>query len=532
MHRNTALQQRKKKPMQSLNRLVLISVIFTILFSAIAIIEIRVLMTGTPSNNASSHSVGAPLEMTIPSLSTLSTRIKSDTVKPSQLKKKKNSIIDVPPAVPGIIGQSCRYHGHCGIGTICNWISDSSDGATCQVLNQDFIASTLEDSLCAQRCLTGLPSDAVLLATSVSPKVSGKRTNPSGCALTFQRKYGHKREGFDTIIYEAALKNQLVVRMDPILSRPQHWIALCYDSCDNSDCGAPGFICQNSVCLRNYNDKITTPSDSSGSEMVIVTGADSSYFRSLINLAGSIRYWAPTLKLVIYNLGMTDEQLSTIDQWGNVLELKWREGIPSHFPGHFTILKGYAWKPVAINESVHQYKQIFWLDAGSTVTGPITPAINITRNTGIFLVKGQDLDMKPQSHPGIFTAFGYDKDSFQAGPHYSGNTQAYLYPSRYIDTVVIPNALCALQERCIMPIGSDLSNHRYDQSSLSILAYRKDLKIPDYTQFLAAGRNQLSDDLKLPSSMFIWTSRGSCSEFLYLMEGQSESLFSGRDHVY
>jgi Protein of unknown function (DUF1647) len=520
MRLNAAPQHRKKKPMLPQSLFVILSVVFTIVFMTISIIEFRVLVKTSLTKNDSSNLLVEPLGNSMPSL--LTTQTYASSLRPRYLTKRKTAIIDVPPSVPGIIGQPCVYHGHCGVGTICNWISDSSDGATCQPLKQDFINSSFEESPCAQRCLTGLPSDAILMETSVSSKVSSKATNPPACALTFQRKDGHKREGFDTITYETALKNHLVVRMDPILSRPHHWIALCYDACATSDCGVPGFLCQNSVCLRDYkNDKDST-SVRLGTDMVIVSGADNSYFRSLTNLAGSIRYWAPTLKLVVYNLGMTEEQLRTIEKWGNLLELKWREGIPSHYPEHFKMLKGYAWKPVAINESVHEYKQIFWLDAGSTITGPITPAINITRNTGIFLVKGQDSDMKPKSHPGMFEAFGYNKDSFQAGPHYSGNTQAYLYPSRYIGTVVIPNAACALDERCIMPLGSDLTNHRYDQTSLSILAYQKDLKIPEYTQFLAAGRDQLSTDLKQPSSMFIWTSRGSCSEFLHLMEGYNQ----------
>ena len=122
--------------------------------------------------------------------------------------------------------------------------------------------------------------------------------------------------------------------------------------------------------------------------------------------------------------------------------------------------------------------------------------------------------MKPMSYSATYTAFGYDKATFQGGPHYSGNTQAYLYPSRYIDTVVIPNEQCAVQAECIMPTGSDLSNHRYDQTSLSILAYREDLRIPHYTLYLAAERSQLEPDLRKPSANFIWTSRGACTDFI------------------
>lgn len=124
--------------------------------------------------------------------------------------------------------------------------------------------------------------------------------------------------------------------------------------------------------------------------------------------------------------------------------------------------------------------------------------------------------MKPKSFAKTYEALGYDKAAFRGGPHYSGNTQAYLYPSRYVDTVVIPNAQCALLPDCIMPEGSDLDNHRYDQTTLSILSHREDLRIPHHTLYLASRRNQLARSLREPSERFVWTSRGACSEF----EGQ------------
>jgi hypothetical protein len=225
--------------------------------------------------------------------------------------------------------------------------------------------------------------------------------------------------------------------------------------------------------------------------------------------------------LVVYNLGLRSEQVKQLQQWD--IEVKWPTGIPTHYPRHLTMGKKYAWKPVAINESLHEYKQIFWLDAGSTIASPLTEPIRIAQETGIFLVKGQDTNMR-LAHPCTYEAFGYNKNTFVGGAHYSGSTQAYLYPSRYVDTVVIPHAECALNADCIMPEGSSLNNHRYDQTTLSILSYRYDLLVPEYTKYLAAGREQLGPDLRKASPHIIWTSRGSNSEFWNLMPGFEESM--------
>lgn len=128
----------------------------------------------------------------------------------------------------------------------------------------------------------------------------------------------------------------------------------------------------------------------------------------------------------------------------------------------------------------------------------------------MFLVKGQDLDMKGKSHPGTYSWFNVSKETFEAGPHFGGGTQAHMLPSRYVDLVVKPNAQCAVIPQCIIPGGSSLANHRYDQTSVSILGYLPKVKAPHYTEYVAASSRQLNANLKLPSTRFIWTARGSC----------------------
>lgn len=164
----------------------------------------------------------------------------------------------------------------------------------------------------------------------------------------------------------------------------------------------------------------------------------------------------------------------------------------------------------SVNETVHKYKSIFWMDAGSTLTGPVDPIEKILRIQGIMLVKGQDLNMR-LSHPGTYTWFGYDKETMATGPHYSGNTQAFLHPSRYTEKIVIPNAKCALDANCIAPPGSALHGHRYDQTSISILAYAPKTQLPHYTEYLAAQVTQLNPDLSKPSFKLVWTARQGCS---------------------
>ena len=463
------------------------------------------------------------------------------------------AIVHQPPLVPGVRGQPCRYDGHCGVGMTCAidkllttmGSRGSSPVGSCQPfsLSKTRSSSTTtttgqesnNNNYCALRCLEGLPENAQLQQVSFS-KAGRNFARPDACVLTYRREPGYKRSDYDPIKFNAAMKEHRIVRRDPILNRTttttntahaknfensssypssiNHqmlWMAICYEPCNGTVvCSSTdGFWCsRNHVCRRDESYWKT-----SEDEMVLVTGADDTYFNALTNLVGSLRYWAPENRIAVYNLGMSASNLKTVESWDNVLQVKWKEGFPITFPHHLTLPYLYAWKPVAINESLHEYKQIFWLDAGSTVTGPITEAIRITQESGTFLVGGQDSDMKQKSHQGTYAAFGYHKEAFRGGPSYSANAQAFLYPSRYVDTVVIPNAQCAVLQDCIMPTGSTIWNHRFDQTTLSILCYREDFNIPHHTLYLAAERRQLASNLKEPSEMFIWTSRGGCLDF-------------------
>jgi hypothetical protein len=247
--------------------------------------------------------------------------------------------------------------------------------------------------------------------------------------------------------------------------------------------------------------------------MVIVSGADSKYFEALQNLAASVKFWSPKRKLVVYNLGMTTDELAQVNSWSNLYKLHWESGIPGSYPPHVHELHNYAWKSIIINETVHLYRSIFWLDAGATFTGPVTPIQEIIQQHGIFLVTGQDEDMKLKSHPATYQWFGYDKKTLSIGPHFAGGIQGHVYPSRYIDTIVVRNARCALDPNCIAPPGSNLRNHRYDQTSLSILAYQRNIQAPHYTEYLAAGRDQLNPNISQPKQMIMWTARASCQYF-------------------
>lgn len=122
------------------------------------------------------------------------------------------------------------------------------------------------------------------------------------------------------------------------------------------------------------------------------------------------------------------------------------------------------------------------------------------------------------------------KKSFVSGPSYAGGIQGHVYPSRYIEEIVIPNAICAWNKRCIAPASASLENHRFDQTSLSILAYQSTLRVPSYTEFVAAQATQLKPNLSLPSPPFIlYTARQRCQYYTELQRSQGWFVRGDKD---
>lgn len=446
-------------------------------------------------------------------------------------------------------GAFCRYDGHCGPSKTCS-VGAHGRGGFCEPFGSSLNAKSVASKTCLDACLKELRIDEHWYheqwpVVEWSEDLTDGRGRPSGCLIVYHRehqggrfKYLEEEDRHEESLYDGIppslmkwVNNRFhhVKRVDPLNddALDNRWMAMCTAPCNSDDdCATkndgsvPGFVCIENACLRNplyWGPDLPTedtPSDQmdSAADMVLVTGATGSYLTGLINLAASARYWAPQYKMVVYNLGgISPENIAKIRSWSNVLAVEWEKGIPDEYPPHVHEGKIYAWKPIIVNETLHKYGSIFWLDSGSTLAGPVQPVQKALQHQGIALMKGQDLDMRQKSFDKTFEWFGFDKKSMDVGPHFSGNTQAFLYPSRYVDSVVIPNSKCALDPTCITPYGASLQNHRYDQTTISILAYMPKVRLPHYTEFLAAELFQLNPDLAKPSFKFVWTARASCS---------------------
>ncbi|KAI8476927.1 MAG: hypothetical protein J3K34DRAFT_516186 [Monoraphidium minutum] len=274
----------------------------------------------------------------------------------------------------------------------------------------------------------------------------------------------------------------------------------------------------------------------------VITGASSNYMRGLTNLVGSVHFWCPKCRLAIYNLGLSEAEIKAArDSWCNV-EVEWADTLKKQD------LMKYAWKPQAILEAVEKFGVVFWVDGGSTITGPLDDIERDLRRDGIYAVQGQDDGMARLTHKDAFKYFGFNsKDQFKNRPSFAGNTWGWVKGSPWVEAVLRPWERCSLVEACISPNGSSLGNHRYDQSVVSIILYTNatvynpdgsllsdricpggpckrpagaaaaasSLVVTHHTDRLAANAGHLNNSgCFVPSHKFVWTSRQACDCYL------------------
>jgi len=143
----------------------------------------------------------------------------------------------------------------------------------------------------------------------------------------------------------------------------------------------------------------------------------------------------------------------------------------------------YAWKPIIIKGVVDEFGSVLWMDSGNSVSwtkfgfepNNITDVFRLINEVGFYSPGSRDT-MRRWTHPGMLTEMRVDPAAaFLDEAPCNGAYIGFAKDAPAYKTVLVPWYDCALRESCIAPQGSNRSNHRQDQSALSLLAYGQGL---------------------------------------------------------
>ena len=217
---------------------------------------------------------------------------------------------------------------------------------------------------------------------------------------------------------------------------------------------------------------LISPSSFRRNELVIITGADSSHFQSLLQLLASLRRHEPGTRVVVFDLGLTKLERTHLYAVFTAAEVRNFEYV--QFPDHFNIKveKGqYAWKPVILSDALTEFKcTVCWMDAGNIVTAPLTWLRRITNKLGIYSSRTSGA-IRDWTHPGTLQYLGASGGLIDRH-NLCGACVAASYQNIGARRIIERWKECALVKECIAPAGSSRANHRQDQAVLSVLAHK------------------------------------------------------------
>jgi hypothetical protein len=201
----------------------------------------------------------------------------------------------------------------------------------------------------------------------------------------------------------------------------------------------------------------------------IITGASSNHFLSLKQLLNSVKSFCSDARLVVWDLGLTEAERRYLEElFGltlNVFDY-------SQYPAHYDITIGagqYAWKPSLIKETTEMYGDgiYLWLDAGDLVIQKMDTVFDYVSRYGIY--SNTTGLIKSMTHSGVYAKIDKRFSRWEGKAMRNGAVIGFDYSRKWIKELIDTWNSWALENEIIAPSGSDRSNHRQDQSLLSLL---------------------------------------------------------------
>ena len=259
-------------------------------------------------------------------------------------------------------------------------------------------------------------------------------------------------------------------------------------------------------------------------KLVMVTGISSNHFKESKAFFGSVHEHMPNTKIIVYDLGLTDSQVSTLQTYCNVEIRKFNF---QKYPEYFKNLLNYAWKTAIAKEMSEEFELFFYCDSSVRLKNSFShllplllrfPFVPCSVISDLIVGRTHDGMLKYLHMNMTRSELAKVKPSIQAGVYMMWVTPLIK------EKLLVPWIDCGMHKDCISPEGATLRGchrrnqngsyigcHRYDQSAMNMILIRE-FGAPlfatfnsekKYTNFVVRINRRLEKDLPLICTIYI-----------------------------
>ncbi len=206
-------------------------------------------------------------------------------------------------------------------------------------------------------------------------------------------------------------------------------------------------------------------------DLILITGSNSSHFKSSLNFLRSVGQFENLASTYYFDLGLKDDEINVLKStYPQVTIKKFDYNL---YPEYFNINVNageYAWKPVIINQIAKENPKslIMWMDAGNLIHASLLKIRMQLKKVGFYSPFAPGLLIE-WCHPDSYKYIFGDNKNFLYQSNLMGGAVAFNLEHKNAQLLLDDWANLALVKECFAPATSNKSNHRQDQSILTLL---------------------------------------------------------------
>lgn len=207
---------------------------------------------------------------------------------------------------------------------------------------------------------------------------------------------------------------------------------------------------------RYQRKRITTPYNGTKANFTIVTYVQEGQAASAILLAQNIAAKLPSEYLLIYDLGVSEEQLRPLNAYCNNSRCTVISYDLSEFPSFVNDQRTHAYRPIVIKDALRRAKSILFAENCMRIRGGYRELLQLLQSrVSVSGVLGWNTPtaVSSRTHPKMFDFFESDAEDFIFLRMVDLDAVFFVDSPFVTEKILLPWLKCALTLECIDPIG-------------------------------------------------------------------------------